>query len=165
MIEPPAPVLVGISRRTGSPDALAFAIEQSRLLSTAVLAITAWRPPRPVGAAGGKPLAFPELSPAAVWAQEQDRLARRLEDQIGKPLADAGVTFELRRGQPAMVLLDAAHTARLLVLDSPRAGNLTTIPKSWIAPGIVFRADCPVVVMPRVRIAAASRTPRASGQR
>ena len=151
MTEVPAPVVVGISRRTGSPEALAFAIEQARLLGASVLAITAWRPPRPVGAVGGKPIGMLEASPAAIWTQEQERLAVRLQEQIGQPLARAGVTFELRRGQPAAVLLAAARTARLLVLDSPRAGNLTTIPKSWIAPEIVFRADCPVVVMPAQR--------------
>lgn len=151
MTEAPAPVVVGISRRTGSPEALAFALEQARLLSASVLAITAWRPPRPVGAAGGKPIGIREASPTAIWTQEQERLGVRLEEQIGKPLAEAGVTFELRRGQPAAVLLDAARTARLLVLDSPRAGNLTTLPKSWIAPEIIFRADCPVVVMPAQR--------------
>jgi hypothetical protein len=151
MTEERAPVVVGISRRTGSPEALAFAIEQARMLGTSVLAVTAWRPPRPVGAAGGKPIGVREASPADIWTQEQERLGARLEDHIGKPLAEAGVTFELRRGQPAAVLLDAARTARLLVLDSPRAGNLTTLPKSWIAPEIIFRADCPVVVMPARR--------------
>jgi nucleotide-binding universal stress UspA family protein len=151
MTEQPAPVVVGISRHTGSPEALMFAIQQAQLLGAPVLAITAWRPPRPVGAAGGKPLGMREESPTDIWVAEQDRLAARLEDHIGKPLAEADVTFELRRGQPAAVLLDAAHAARLLVLDSPRAGNLTTIPKSWIAPEIIFRADCPVVVMPAQR--------------
>jgi hypothetical protein len=151
MTELLAPIVVGISRRTGSPEAVTFAIEQAQLLGASVLAITAWRQPRPVGAAGGKPLAIQETTPAAIWAREQDRLAVRLQEQIGKPLAEAAVTFELRRGQPAAVLLAAAHTARLLVVDSPRAGNLTTIPKSWIAPEIIFRADCPVVVMPAQR--------------
>jgi hypothetical protein len=151
MTEPPAPVVVGISRRTGSPEALAFALGQGRLLGASVLAITAWRPPRPVGAAGGKPIGIREESPTDIWAAEQERLGARLEQQIGEPLAEAGVAFELRRGQPAAVLLAAARSAQLLVLDSPRAGNLTTIPKSWIAPEIIFRAACPVVVMPAQR--------------
>ena len=41
-----------------------------------------------------------------------------------------------------------SRRACLFVLDSPRAGNLTTVPKSWIAPSIIYRAQCPVVVMP-----------------
>ena len=142
------PIVVGISRRTGSPDALHFAVEEARIRGAAVLAVTAWRPPRPPGAPGGKPVGFPPISPASVWEQERDRLARVVDEHLGAPAASAGVTFELRRGQPAAVLLEAAKSAQLLVLDSPRAGNVTTLPKAWIAPGVIFRADCPVVVMP-----------------
>ena len=143
----PAPIVVGVSRRTGSPDALAFAVAEARLRATSVLAVSAWRPPRPPGAPGGKPVGFPPISPASVWHDETDRQRTRLLQQLGD---DAElVTFELRRGAPAAVLLDAAAGAQLLVLDSPRAGNLTTVPKTWLAPSIVLRAPCPVVVMPR----------------
>jgi hypothetical protein len=66
-------------------------------------------------------------------------------------LYEAGVTFELRKGAPATVLLEASRGAQLLVLDSPRAGNISTVAKSWIAPSVIARARCPVVVMPRFR--------------
>jgi hypothetical protein len=46
------------------------------------------------------------------------------------------------------VLLSAAVGAQLLVLDSPRAGSIVTLPKSWIVPQIVARCPCPVVLMP-----------------
>ena len=150
-IEPAAgPIVVGISRRTGSPAALAFAVAEARLRSTSVLAVAAWRPPRPPGAPAAKPVGFPPVSPAAVWQDESDRQHARLLQHAGD---DAElVTFQLRRGAPAAVLLDAAQGAQLLVLDSPRAGNLTSIPKTWLAPSIVLRAPCPVVVMPRERV-------------
>jgi nucleotide-binding universal stress UspA family protein len=157
MIEPteptpgePARIVVGISRRTGSPVALAFAVAEARLRGTSVLAVSAWRPPRPPGAPGGKPVGFPPISPASVWHDEAERLRTRLVQQLGD---DAElVTFELHRGAPAPVLLNAAQGAQLLVLDSPRAGNLTTVPKTWLAPSIVLRAPCPVVIMPRERV-------------
>jgi Universal stress protein family len=143
------PIVVGVSRRTGSPDALGFAVAEARLRATSVLAVSAWRPPRPPGAPGGKPVGFPPISPASVWQDETERQRLRMVQQLGE---DAElVTFELRRGAPAAVLLDAAQGAQLLVLDSPRAGNLTTVPKTWLAPAIVLRAPCPVVVMPSGR--------------
>jgi hypothetical protein len=144
------PIVVGVSRRTGSPDALAFAVAEARLRNTSVLAVSAWRPPRPPGAPGGKPVGFPPITPASVWEDEAERQRTRLRQQLGDDDADL-VTFELRRGAPAAVLLQAAEGAQLLVLDSPRAGNLTTVPKTWLAPSIVLRAPCPVAVMPRGR--------------
>ncbi|MEP6852351.1 MAG: hypothetical protein ABJA87_06810 [bacterium] len=36
------------------------------------------------------------------------------------------------------------------MLDSPRAGNITTVSKTRIAPAFVLRARCPVVVMPQL---------------
>lgn len=144
------PIVVGISRRTGSPTALAFAVAEARLRGTSVLAVAAWRPPRPPGVPAAKPVGFPPVSPASVWADESERQRARLLQQVGD--GAELVTFELRRGAPAPVLLDAAEGAQLLVLDPPRAGNLTTIPKTWLAPSIVLRAACPVVVMYRERV-------------
>ena len=114
-----------------------------------MLAVCAWRPPRPPGVPTEQPVGFPPVTPASVWQNESERLRTRLVQQVGA-VADL-VTFELRRGAPAPVLLEAAHGAQLLVLDSPRAGNLTSVPKTWLAPSIVLRAPCPVVVMPSGR--------------
>jgi hypothetical protein len=58
------------------------------------------------------------------------------------------ITFSLRRGKAAAVLLEAAVGAQLLVLDSPRSGNASALPKSLIAPQVVFQSPCPVVLMP-----------------
>ena len=60
------------------------------------------------------------------------------------------ITYSLRRGAAAAVLLQAAVGAQLLVLDSPRSGNFSVLPKSLIAPQVVFKAPCPVVLMPPV---------------
>ena len=151
MTGPTDPVVVGISRRTGSPDALAFAVEEAGLRNTTVLAVTAWRPPRPPGSPTSRPVGFPPITPGQIWDQEVRRIQARLDEELaGKPGAGL-VTFALRRGAPGPVLLEAARGAQLLVLDSPRAGNITTISKTWIAPSIVLRAPCPVVVMPPSR--------------
>lgn len=146
--ETASPIVVGISRRTGSVAALRWAVTEAAARRTWVLAVTAWRPPRAPALAGGRP---PVVSSTAESAGgEQQELSRQLTTALGGELASFAVRFELRTGTEAAVLLEAAHGAQLLVLDSPRAGDVTTVAKTWIVPQIVFRSPCPVVLMPPV---------------
>lgn len=143
------PIVVGISRRTGSPEAARWAVEEARLRGTWVLAVTAWHPPRPPAAPAGRPPGMPAKSRDDSFEAERKRMADLLAAVIGDPLDTVGVRYELREGSPASVLLAAAKDAQLLVLDSPRSGSLSAVPKSWIAESVVFRSGSPVVVMPR----------------
>ncbi len=141
-----SPIVVGVSRRTGSVDAVRWAAAEARLRNTGVLAVTAWRGPRPPATAGGRPPAvIPEPAEQA-FAEEQQRITDRLTEALGD-LTELGVRFSLRRGSAATVLLAAAVGAQLLVLDSPRSGR-STLAKSVIAPQVIFQSPCPVVVMP-----------------
>lgn len=147
MNAPVSPIVVGISRRTGSLDALRWAIAEGQLRQAPVRAVTAWRGPRPPAAPGGRP---PAISPEPVdeaFSLEQQRIRDRLVASVGE-LDELGVHYSVRRGSAASVLLHAAVGAQLLVLDSPRAGALTTLAKSLIAPQLIFKAPCPVVLMP-----------------
>jgi nucleotide-binding universal stress UspA family protein len=145
-MEHTSPIVVGISRRTGSPEAVRWAAAEARLRNTTVLAVTAWREPRPPIAPGGRPPAI--LPHEDAFAEEEQRLASRLASHFGGDLAGMRITFSLRRGKAAGVLLEAAVGAQLLVLDSPRSGNASMLGKSLIAPQVVFQAPCPVVLMP-----------------
>lgn len=143
-----SPIVVGVSRRTGSPEAVRWAAAEARLRNTRVLAVTAWRGPRPPAAPGGRP---PAISPTPVeeaFEQEEQRLGDELAARFGGDLDAMGITFSLRHGSPATVLLEAAVGAQLLVLDSPRSGDFSALPKSVITPHVVFKAPCPVVLMP-----------------
>lgn len=141
-----SPIVVGISRRTGSIDALRWAAAEGQLRSAPVMAVTAWRGPRPPAAAGGRPPAIGEPVEEA-FALEQNRILDQLRAALGD-LDALNITYSLRRGSASAVLLGAAVGAQLLVLDSPRAGALATLAKSLIAPQVVFKAPCPVVLMP-----------------
>lgn len=142
-----SPIVVGISRRTGSIDALRWAAAEGQLRGARVQAVTAWRGPRAPGAPGGRP---PAISPEPIeeaFALEQSRILDQLQAALGD-LQALGVTYSLRRGSASAVLLSAAVGAQLLVLDSPRSGTFSTLAKSLIAPQVIFKAPCPVVLMP-----------------
>ena len=142
-----SPIVVGISRRTGSPDAVRWAAAEAQMRGTHVIAVTAWRGPRAPSTAGVRPPAVQSTAPDDAFDEEQERIINQLRRAVGD-LEALRVSFSLRRGSPAAVLLKAAVGAQLLVLDSPRAGGLTVLPKSWIVPQVVFRSPCPVVLMP-----------------
>jgi Universal stress protein family len=141
-----SPIVVGVSRRTGSVEALRWAAAEAQLRNARVLAVTAWRGPRPPAAPGGRPPAVSVSPIEEAFELEEQRLLDHLTSVLGD-LTELGVEFSLRRGAASTVLLAAAVGAQLLVLDSPKEGR-STLAKSLIAPQVVFRAPCPVVVMP-----------------
>ena len=152
-----SPIVVGVSRRTCSPDAVRWAAAEAQLRGTRVIAVTAWRGPRPPGGSGGRPPAI--LAPVEeAFALEQRRIEDRLTELLGD-LELLRVDYTLRRGSAAAVLLAASVGAQLLVLDSPRSGNLSTLAKSLIAPQVLAKAPCPVVLMPRATDSASDLVP------
>jgi hypothetical protein len=146
-----SPIVVGVSRRTGSPEAVRWAAAEAQLRDTHVLAVTAWRGPRPPAAPGGRPPAIMAVPLDEAFAQEQQRISDELARHVGGDLSAMRIRFSLRRGSASAVLLGAAVGAQLLVLDSPRSGNFSVLHKSLIAPQVVFNAPCPVVLMPPAR--------------
>jgi nucleotide-binding universal stress UspA family protein len=147
MSAPGAPIVVGVSRRTCSLDALRWAAVEARLRDTRVIGVTAWRGPRPPVATGNRPPAMSSAPAEQAFAEELQRITDQVSAALGE-LAGLRIELSLRRGPAAGVLLSAAVGAQLLVLDSPRSGDLGTLAKSLIAPQVVFKAPCPVVVMP-----------------
>ena len=143
-----SPIVVGVSRRTGSPDAIRWAAAEARLRDTRVIAVTAWRGPRPPAGSGGRPPAIPAAPVEEAFVLEQQRIADQVSELLGGDLTSMRVEFSLRRGSAVSVLLAAAVGAQLLVLDSPRSGTFSSVAKSLIAPQLVFKSPCPVVLMP-----------------
>lgn len=53
------------------------------------------------------------------------------------------------KGAPVTALLAASHDAELLVLGEVQAGAAGSVRTGLVAPKVVLKSACPVVVMPR----------------
>jgi nucleotide-binding universal stress UspA family protein len=140
------PVVVGVSPHTGSPRAIAWAAEEARLRGTRLVAVMAWRSPRPPAAPGGRP------SAAALAGATEDHAKvaeENLRGFVSLALGSVGdVECRALRGTAVTSLLDAATDAQLLVIGEPRAGRVSTVRSTLVAPQVLLKATCPVVVMP-----------------
>jgi hypothetical protein len=68
-----------------------------------------------------------------------------LQNQVRSALGeDAGARIEVIHGGKVRVLLQAAETADVLVLDAPRRPRLGPV----LAHRLTYVAECPVVTMP-----------------
>jgi nucleotide-binding universal stress UspA family protein len=137
-------VVVGVSPTTGSPLALRWGADEARLRGVALRAVLAWRPARPPGAAGGRPPLGLSGSPDPA-ADAYRTLTGYVTDALG---ADVAVECAAVKGNAVNALLAAARDADLLVVGEPRPGRLAGVRSGLIAPQLVQRARCPVVVMP-----------------
>ncbi|PZS26509.1 MAG: hypothetical protein DLM58_20595 [Pseudonocardiales bacterium] len=146
MSRPPGPVVVGVSPTTGSPSALRWAADEALLRGTKLRAVMAWRPPRPPAAPGGRP-------PATVASQASTDYAAVAENAlrgfVTKALgSDEGIECAAVKGNAVSSLLAVSDDAQLMVIGEPRPGRLASVRASLVAPQILHKAHCPVVVLP-----------------
>jgi hypothetical protein len=135
-------VVVGMSRRSGSPAALRWAAAEARQHDGVVYAVRAWRPPRPPAALAGRP---PVVSVDAEedFAAAEQSLKADVETATG---SDAGIECRVVHGGRRTVLLDASTRADLLVLELPSGANPRSSPT--LVHRLIHSAGCPVVVIP-----------------
>ncbi len=134
-------IVVGVSARSGSPQALRWAVEEARHRQAHVVAVRAWRPATASTSGTRPPLAT--YDPTDACAGEQARLVDDVASVLGP---DHGVECRLVHGGRRKALVAAARGAVLVVLDAPRRTDLSTSP--MFAQRLVYSAPCPVVVMP-----------------
>jgi Universal stress protein family len=144
--EAPAPiVVVGVSPRSGSPAALQWAARAAAASGAHLRAVMAWRAPRPPGAPGVHPPAVARTGADNPEGEAQERLERFVAAALGD---GHNAEHVVAHGGAVSVLLAAAVDADLLVIDSPRAAKLADFSAKLVAPRLIYRAACPVVVMP-----------------
>lgn len=137
-------VVVGVSGSSGSPVALRWALDAARLRGLRLVAVRAYKVP---STAAGSVRPTPSRvadAPAVLEGAARDELEAHVRSALG---ADA-TEVELRavRGGRRRVLLAASAGAAMLVVDAPRARELSGDPA--FARSLIYRAPCPVVVMP-----------------
>ena len=148
MSEPKGPVVVGVSPTTGSPRALRWAADYARTHDAPLRAVMAWRPPRAPAAPAGRPPATAVGIASTDYAGDAEA---RLRDFVAEALVDGADEVECRavRGSAVSALLAASADAELMVVGEVRAGRAGSVKAGLVAPQVVLRATCPVVVMPR----------------
>ena len=140
------PVVVGVSPTTGSPKAIRWAADEARLRGVPLVAVMAWRPPRPPAAPGGRPSS---VTAGAVGDDYAKVAEENLRGFVAVALGGVGdVECRALRGTAVTSLLAAARNAQLLVVGEPRQGRMGSVRSSLVAPQVVLKAECPVVVMP-----------------
>jgi nucleotide-binding universal stress UspA family protein len=140
------PIVVGVSPSTGSPTALRWAAAEAQLRGAPVRAVLAWRPPRAPAAPAGRPPA----SASGVALDPGQDAERTLHRMVSTALGNGNpIDCVTVRGTAVSALLAAAADAQLLVIGEPRPGRLASMRAGVVAPQIVQRATCPVVVLPK----------------
>lgn len=140
-----APVIVVGVSRSGSPAALGWAVDVAGLVKGHVRAVLAWRPPRPPSAPGGHPPAVASTGPDDPAEVAQARIEQLVTAALGE---GHGVECVAVHGGAVSALLRASADADLLVIDSPRPSTLAKVSAKVVAPQLIYRSSCPVVVMP-----------------
>ena len=136
-------VAVGVSSTSRSPAALRWALAQAHARQGVVVALRAWRPPRPPGATAGRPPLVPAADTEKLREQEQAQLEADVAAVLGP---DAGVECRLVHGGPRKTLRGISRFVDLVVIDAPRRSDLRETP--LFARRLIYSASCPVVVMP-----------------
>ncbi|MFH8250178.1 universal stress protein [Microbacterium sp. B2969] len=142
-VETGGPVTVGVANDASSDSAVAFAARQARLMSTSVRLAHAWLMPTPAHY-GSTALA---LAPDHELERHRVVLDDAMENLIeGHP--SLAVDGELVRDSRAAALLKFAKTSSMLVIGTHHHGPLTGALLGSVAQEVLWRADCPVCVVP-----------------
>jgi nucleotide-binding universal stress UspA family protein len=144
-------IVVGVDGSPGSKTALAWAMDQARLIGAVVEAVTAWQDPAIYGTAyGWTSVAFEGDTYATTMAKVlDDTVAEVVADEVGAPVT---VLSRVVQGHPVEALLKAAGDARLLVVGSRGHSTFAGIMLGSVSQHCVQRAPCPVVVVPHVAV-------------
>jgi nucleotide-binding universal stress UspA family protein len=139
-------IVVGVSPTTGSPTALRWAAEEAKLRNVPVRAVLAWRPPSAPAASGGRPPAGTAFAASNDYEGDAERTLREyVTTALG---SDDAVECVAVRGGAVKALLSTATGADLLVIGEARSGRLASERSArLVAPRVVLKAPCPVVVM------------------
>lgn len=137
-------VVVGVDGSASSRAALRWAVGQAELTGAAVQAVTAWEFPAMV-------VGYGWAAPPALGAGQYEELAEKLSageiSNVVDPGSTVPISTQVRQGNAAQVLLDAAVTADLLVIGSRGHGTFAGALLGSVSMHCAHHATCPVVIV------------------
>jgi nucleotide-binding universal stress UspA family protein len=138
-----AEVLVGVDGSEGSVKALRYAVEEARRQGWDVRAVHVWSMPLPdIATLGGFVLDVDREKLAEAHRRQLDEAVEAVGDTEG-----VRIERELREGQPAEQLIDAAGEENVLVLASRGLGGFAGLMLGSVTQECVRHARCPVIVV------------------
>ncbi|MET0467416.1 MAG: universal stress protein [Aeromicrobium sp.] len=138
------PIVVGHDGSSFADHALRWALSLAERAHMPVTIVRAWTmrtAPKP------KTQEIGYVPPASDFA---DAVRERLEDATRDIIAEhpgVEVTLKVERGQPATVVVEAAHGASLLVVGPRGLGGFKGLMLGSVSEHAVGNAPCPVVVV------------------
>jgi nucleotide-binding universal stress UspA family protein len=137
-------IVAGVDGSESSLAALRWAVRQAELTGATVEAVIAWHYPVlpvPVGPAPGAVINPAEFEKAADKTVAEAILA------VAGSGSHVQVSAQVREGNAAQVLIDAAAGADLLVVGSRGHGGFTEALLGSVSQHCVHHAPCPVVIL------------------
>lgn len=133
-------IVVGVDGSPPSVQALRWALGQAEVTGATVEAVAAWEIP----ASYGMPMTLSSDEDVA------GSVERSLEATVGQAAAEHPevlVERQVRRGHPALMLLEQAKGAELLVVGSHGHGGFVSALLGSVSQYCIHHATCPVVVV------------------
>ncbi len=144
--EHPGVVVVGVDGTAQGDAALAFALDEAARSGDSVQVVTVWHPTTPA-------LSYPVV-PVGATLGDLELLRRSAEtlqhealERVAAP-TDVQVSTLVVEGTPGPALVEAARTARLLVVGSRALGSVRAALLGSVSRYCAHHAAGPVVVVP-----------------
>ena len=137
-------IVAGVDGSESSLAALRWAVRQAELTGATVEAVIAWHYPVlpvPVGPAPAAVIDSAEFEKAA------DKTVAEAIHGVASSGGKVQVSAQVREGNAAQVLIDAAAGADLLVVGSRGHGGFTEALLGSVSQHCVHHAPCPVVIL------------------
>ncbi|MBX9365418.1 universal stress protein [Streptomyces sp. WAC04114] len=137
-------VVVGVGEDTKESEAVRFAVEEARRRGVPLEAVRAWR--CPAHEPGGYPLMVGEPT-----RQHEEQAVEELEAVLRDLPADVDVRRHTVEGHARRALLDASHSADLLVVGASRRKGHLGLQLGRTAHAVLHHSACPVAIVPHPR--------------
>jgi nucleotide-binding universal stress UspA family protein len=137
-------IVVGIDGSEASKEALGWALEEARLRRSTLRVVYAWHSPR----VGGRSYIPPELfDPEVLRRSAQELVDSFVAEVDDRTSLDVELELVPLEGPAAVVLVEAAEQAELLVVGSRGRGGFAGLLLGSVSQQCAQHARCPVVIV------------------